>query len=44
MAKTDEKPNRLSELYRAAFDKTDDKLNRLSERYGGVSSNQGSPA
>jgi hypothetical protein len=44
MAKTDEKLNRLSELYNAASDKTDEKLNRLSEMYGGVSSNQGSVA
>ena len=44
MAKTDDKLNRLSELYDRASNKTDDKLNRLSELYGGVSSNQGSAA
>ena len=44
MAKTDEKLNRLSELYNAASNKTDEKLNRLSEMYGGVSSNLGSAA
>jgi hypothetical protein len=44
MAKTDEKLNRLSELYGIASTKTDEKLNRLSELYGGVSSNLGSAA
>ncbi len=37
MAKTDEKLNRISELYNAASNKTDEKLNRISELYNAAS-------